>query len=85
MDPPWTRINQERMKAYTNAAEKALNAIKSHLDAKQQELAEYTNLIHCLEELPKKRTHTIMVRKGYHWYFLIEKFKRLQDDAACKS
>ncbi|VDM54484.1 unnamed protein product [Angiostrongylus costaricensis] len=57
-------LNQERMKAFRDAADKALAVIKSRFDAKQRELGEYDSLIHCLEELPKKRERAIMCPVG---------------------
>uniref|UniRef100_A0A0K0CTS2 F-box domain-containing protein n=1 Tax=Angiostrongylus cantonensis TaxID=6313 RepID=A0A0K0CTS2_ANGCA len=57
-------LNEERMKAFRDAADKALAVIKSRFDAKQRELEEYDSLIHCLEELPKKRERAIMCPVG---------------------
>ncbi|KAE9418620.1 hypothetical protein Angca_008024 [Angiostrongylus cantonensis] len=57
-------LNAERMKAFRDAADKALAVIKSRFDAKQRELEEYDSLIHCLEELPKKRERAIMCPVG---------------------
>ncbi|KAJ1358463.1 uri1, prefoldin-like chaperone [Parelaphostrongylus tenuis] len=52
------------MKSYTEAADKTLAVIRSHLDARHRELSEYDSLIHCLEELPKKRERAVMSPVG---------------------
>ncbi|EYC28898.1 hypothetical protein Y032_0007g3488 [Ancylostoma ceylanicum] len=57
-------LNEERMKAYSTAAEQTFSRIKRLLDAKHQELAEYDSLIQKLEELPRKRTHSVMCPVG---------------------
>ncbi|RCN52258.1 prefoldin, alpha subunit [Ancylostoma caninum] len=57
-------LNEERMKAYSTAAEQTFSRINKLLDAKHQELKEYDSLIQKLEELPRKRTHSIMCPVG---------------------
>ncbi|VDM82942.1 unnamed protein product [Strongylus vulgaris] len=59
-----TVLNEERMKAYSTAAKDTFVRLKKLLDAKQQELLEYDSIIHKLEELPRKRTQSIMCPIG---------------------
>ncbi|ETN78884.1 prefoldin, alpha subunit [Necator americanus] len=57
-------LNEERMKTYSTATKETLARIGKLLEAKQKELIEYESLIRKLEELPRKRTHSIMCPIG---------------------
>lgn len=64
MSTPTSVLTQERLQVYSTAADKALAQVNLLIQAKHKELEEYNNLIHQLEELPKKRSAAVMCPVG---------------------